>query len=371
MQERQPDARQFAKLAASIQAILRWEQPARGAKGEEGQTGLSAEAKNAFIHLALAAGGVNRSWMTHAGTLAAAIGAKDGRSGRSALDKLESEGLIERNRFKGDVSIFLKDPLEVAIARRTRAASDSDQRELEFPEDQQSPSEDAGGPSAAATLPMGPATPASDAHYKPACDVHHKPPQHRTSARARLETSNIKHLSPDEDVRCSSGLSCTSQAASSRADRERAEIASELERLARKTRPADAPGAEAPLGKALAESLGKIEEAAVNPTGQVNQSQKWLAYVKTRVNDHQLGKFKDGRLSMGGEQMLMRIAWAVAAGELPKVRLESALQALDWYCRHKQVASRAAYFIGIMKNIFLELGLEWTKRKGAGDASAD
>jgi len=358
VQAQQPEARQSG-LWRALRVVLGWPAPQGGKDPAEG---LPAEAKNAMIHLLLTAGGYDRSLAVHAATIGAAIGTSE-TSGRRALKTLAWWGLIEiPDRYKGELTVFLKDPLSVAKVRLRRAASRSDQGELDFPLDQNLPPEGAGSQPEATLLPVGPAPPAAGLTIDDASIARPAAANIEHPLRARALTSNIKHLPSEEDVsmqECPPGGSRARPAADPlgpfRTDLTFTE-ARAFERLLRDQ--AKDQAAEGDL-RIVADLAAVERRVCPPPAARVQRAQGWFEWIRQNVNDPLLAKHRDGRTSMGGEQMLLRIAHCLADGSLPVARLHAAVKTLDYHARRGQVRSRAAYFIGSMKAIFCELRLPW------------
>jgi hypothetical protein len=347
--------------------VARWPAP------EPGRSGLPAQAKLAWQYLYQLAGGIDRS----VSVLAANVGAEQGtsdRSGRRALESLAEVGLIQiADRFKGQITVYLNDPAIAARARLASATNLSDQGELEFPSDHESLPQEPDPSEGVIQLPPR-ASPADLVQEPPAVLAQDPPRQHRTAPARAIETSiltsNIQSARKDVDVYVPPAVLAQdpppARTAASPVDwriqldpiERRA-----FEQIERQRRTAKEPAELPTIGPAVDAKLRSLP----TPGEKIAQAQQWVEWMRERIADPTWGQMPtDRHTGLRGDVMLMRIACAIIDGLLPMATLESIFKYLNQtQAAGKLRVSRAAYFMGAIKQTFANRGLNWRRRDDA------
>jgi hypothetical protein len=349
-----------------IQAVLAVPAP------QPGSPGLAAEAKLALLHLIRAAGGVERSLVTHAAAVGAAIGSSTDRSGRRALETLRDRGFIDvPDSFRGQVTVFINDPLKVARARLGPAAGVSEQGELDFPEPPSTPREEPAAPAGVLPLPpgRGAAQPQTAGLVQdPPAGLDQDPPSPHKASLLRKDdnpTSNISHpcLMGDGGSRTRPAARPAGRPAPPTAELRMSPLdARAFGRMVREAERAGKPAPEPlPIGGLIAGIVGE----RVSADARATRVRDLVAWMHKAVGPG-LARNADGSVSRGGEDKLLRIAWAVVDGGLPERQLYAVVQALDRYERGGRLrGSRAGFFLGSMRTEFYRRGLPWTDQPAA------
>lgn len=326
--------------------VRRWPTPGPGSPG------LPAEAKNVWLYLEELAGGTLRAVVVHAANVGRECGLTE-RAARRALETLKRWGLIDvPDRFRGEITIYLQNPLVAARARLVRAASIG-QGELDFPEDPELPSEGgadwAAGPAQVIHLPpaVPTQTPAADKAPHPPAGVAPHPPPHHGSSEVRARIDHQSSIIPSKDERSlqsmgPGGHGATPAASSTAFPQPRTLEEREWERVRRETmarrqretpEPEDGPR---PL------DFGRVLRPPAGPEA-LEAVAKWAAYIKAEVRDKEMADW-----------IPERVAYAVVAGRLSEKRLRDILRYTQ-----RNGKSRGAYFFSSLSAEFVKLRLSW------------
>lgn len=319
--------RSIGKLGATkpdphLLTIRRWPLPAKGFEG------LPATAKVVWFHIYDVAGGVERSVVVHAGALGRETGSGE-RAAHRALDTLQELGLVSiSSRRRGEITVFIEDPVKVARMRLLPGATDP-QADL-FPETE-------------------PSEPADEAHQPPILSQTHAAELAEPADEARQPPAPLAELvrSNRDALNRDVAADVTRHPPPPRLTKP---VAQEFRRIQQQAQQSRTDSAEAESILSLRSAIGTAFERLPNPEHQAARAEEIAAWITAEVNDPDLfpGPVK-------------RVAWAVVEGE-GSLDLRTVERVLSDVKRKAQ--KPGAYFVGVMKKIFYAKGIPWDGKKG-------
>jgi hypothetical protein len=380
----------FGEMRRLIDVVRAWPSPAPMVKG------LRAEAKLAFIGLMCKAGGIERHLVTHAANVGREMGASE-RSGQRALDSLRKAGLIRvPDRFKGEITVFLENPLKVAQHARLGPAFGG-QGEFDFANEPPSEAESsplpflpraaATGdavalPSTAAPLQHPVQDPVQDPPFSkgleanelkgalqdPVQDPVQDPPKAMLNTlNASIARAPSKEEEHDSRARASEALCPPADLVPDLAQdpppdktalrrlRASGKVApvefSELERIQRQDE--YARQLDPKTVRSVAELIGQKLKTLPLPAQQAARAKEIADWILKVLADPAMAR-----------SVAMHVAQAVVEGLLPQAKILDVLSRLERQTERGALkSSRGAYFVGAMGNIFRLLNIPWIKEK--------